>query len=141
MQAVILAAGKSTRTYPLTLTKPKPLLKAANKTILEYNLEAIKDIADEIIIVVGYKKDMIKNFISKNYPDLNVKYVEQKDQLGTGHAVSILEDQIKGKFLLIFGDNIYSKKDIEEIQQLPELSEADKKEIEKRRVYTSYRFQ
>ena len=45
MQAVILVAGKSTRTYPLTLTKPKPLLKVANKTILEYNLEAVKDIA------------------------------------------------------------------------------------------------
>jgi dTDP-glucose pyrophosphorylase len=115
MQAVILAAGKSTRTYPLTLTKPKPLLKVANKTILEYSLEAVKDIADEIIIVVGYKKDMIKKFISENYPNLNIKYVEQKDQLGTGHAVSILKDHIKNRFILLMGDNIYSKEDIKEV--------------------------
>jgi len=115
MQAVILAAGKSTRTYPLTLTKPKPLLKVANKTILDYNLEALKDLEDEIIIVVGYKKDMIKDFTKKNYPNLNIKFIEQLSQLGTWHAVSILKDHIKDKFILLMGDNIYSKKDINEI--------------------------
>ena len=115
MQAVILAAGKSTRTYPLTLTKPKPLLKVANKTILEYNLEAIKDIADEIIIIVGYKKDMIEEFVQKNYPELKIKFIEQKQQLGTGHAVSILKDHIKNRFILLMGDNIYSKEDINEV--------------------------
>jgi len=117
MQAVILAAGSSTRTYPLTLTKPKPLLKVASKTILEYNLEALKGIAEEIIIVVGYKKDMIKNSIKKNYPNLNIKFVEQKEQLGTGHAVSILKDKIKNKFILLMGDNIYSEKDINEVSK------------------------
>ena len=115
MQAVILAAGKSTRTYPLTLTKPKPLLKVANKTILEHNLEAIKDIADEIIIIVGYKKDMIEEFVQKNCPELKIKFIEQKQQLGTGHAISILKDHIKNRFILLMGDNIYSKKDINEV--------------------------
>ncbi len=115
MQAVILAAGKSTRTHPLTITKPKPLLKVSNKTILEWNLEAVKDITKEIILVVGYKKDMIKEFIQKNYPQLKVKFVEQKEQLGTGHAVSILKDKIKNKFILMLGDNIYSKNDINKV--------------------------
>ena len=115
MQAVILAAGKSTRTYPLTLTKPKPLLKVSNKTIIEWNLEALKGTAEEIILVVGYKKDMIKDFIKKKYPDLNIKFVEQKKQLGTGHAVSILKNRIKNRFILLMGDNIYSKKDVNEI--------------------------
>ena len=115
MQAVILAAGKSTRTYPLTLTRPKPLLKVANKAILEYNLDALKAISDEIIIVVGYKKDMIIDFIKKNYNKLNVIFIEQKEQLGTGHAVSILKDKIKGRFILLMGDNIYSEEDIKNI--------------------------
>ena len=115
MQAVILAAGKSTRTYPLTLTRPKPLLKAANKAILGYNLEALKSIVDEIIIVVGYKKDMIKKFIEENYNKLNVIFIEQKEQLGTGHAISILKDKIKGRFIVLMWDNIYSEEDVKSI--------------------------
>ena len=112
MQAVILAAGKSTRTYPLTLTKPKPLLKVANKTILEYNLECIQDLVSEIIIVVGYKKDMIMNFIGGKFRGVKVIYVEQKEQLGTGHALSICSEYINEKFVLMMGDDIYSKEDI-----------------------------
>ncbi len=115
MQAVILAAGKSTRTYPLTLTRPKPLLKVANKVILGYNLDALKDIVDEVILVVGYKNEMIKKFIRENYNNLNIKFVEQGKQLGTGHAVSILKDKIKGRFILLMGDNIYSKEDIKNV--------------------------
>ena len=115
MQAVILAAGKSTRTYPLTLTRPKPLLKVANKAILEYNLEALKGIVEEIIIVAGYKKKMIMDYIKKNHNELKIVFIEQKEQLGTGHAVSILKNKIKGRFILLMGDNIYSARDIKNI--------------------------
>src|SRR3989338_2937041 len=115
MQTVILAAGSSTRTFPLTLTRPKPLLKVANKTILEHNIEALKDVSEEIILVVGYKKDMIEKFVKEKFKNLNIKIIEQKEQLGTGHAVSILENYIKDRFLLFMGDNIYSKKDIKEV--------------------------
>ncbi len=112
MQAVILAAGKSTRTYPLTLTRPKPLLKAANKTLLEHNLENLRDFVNDAILVVGYKKNMIKNSIGNNYKNIKIKYVEQKQQLGTAHAVSLVEPHIKGRFVLMMGDDIYSKKDV-----------------------------
>lgn len=112
MQAVILAAGKSTRTYPLTLTKPKPLLKVANKTLLEHNLDNLNNIVEEVIIIVGYKKNLIKNYIGNKYKNLKIKYVEQKQQLGTAHAVSMVENHIKNKFILMAGDDIYSKDDI-----------------------------
>ncbi len=49
MKAVIMAAGKSTRTYPLTLTKPKPLLKVANKPILAHQLDALEGVVGEVI--------------------------------------------------------------------------------------------
>lgn len=112
MQAVILAAGKSTRTYPLTLTKPKPLLKIANKTLLEHNLDNLLGIVDEVIIIVGYKKNLIKKYIGSKYNDIEIKYVEQKQQLGTGHAALLAEPLIKDRFILMAGDDIYSKKDI-----------------------------
>jgi len=115
MQSVILAAGSSTRAYPLTLTRPKPLLKVANKTILERNIEAVQELSEEIILVVGYKKEMIIDFAKKKFPGLKIKFVVQKEQLGTGNAVSVLEECIRDKFLLLMGDNIYSKQDVNEI--------------------------
>ena len=112
MQAVILAAGKSTRTYPLTFTKPKPLLKVANKTLLEHNLDNLNGIVKEAIIVVGYKKHLIKKYIGNKYKHLKITFVTQKKQLGTGNAVSIAEHYIKDRFILMAGDDIYSKNDI-----------------------------
>ena len=112
MQAVILAAGRSTRTYPLTLTCPKPLLKAANKTILKHNLDNLIGIVNEVILVVGYKKEMIKKQFGNKYKNIKLKYIEQKEQLGTGHAVSIVEPYIRDRFILLMGDDIYSKEDI-----------------------------
>ncbi len=115
MQAVILAAGKSTRTYPLTLTRPKPLIKIGEKTLLEHNLEQLDGLTDEVILVVGYKKDMLLNFIDKikDRYKFKIKFVEQKEQLGTGHALLQVQELVKDKFLLMMGDDLYSKKDIE----------------------------
>ncbi len=112
MQAVIMAAGKSTRTYPLTLTKPKPLLKIANKAILEHNLENLNGIADEAILIIGYKKNLVKKYFRNKYKSIKIKYAEQKQQLGTAHALSVAEQHIKGRFILMAGDDIYSKEDI-----------------------------
>ena len=53
MKAVILAAGKSTRAYPLTINKPKALLKIANRTVIEHNLTQLQGLVDEAVIVIG----------------------------------------------------------------------------------------
>jgi bifunctional UDP-N-acetylglucosamine pyrophosphorylase/glucosamine-1-phosphate N-acetyltransferase len=113
MQAVILAAGKSTRTYPLTLTKPKPLLKVANKTIIEHNLKQIEGFVDEVIIVIGYKSEMVKRFLGNKFGKVKIKYVIQNEALGNADALKLASKKIKGKFILMFGDDLYSKKDIE----------------------------
>ncbi len=115
MQAVILAAGKSTRTYPLTLTKPKPLLKVANKTIIEHNLEQLDGLVDEVFIVVGYKADMIKNFLGNKFGRIKIRYIIQKKPLGNADALKFVRKQIKGKFILMFGDDLYSKNDLEKL--------------------------
>jgi len=114
MQAIILAAGKSTRTYPLTLTRPKTLLKTANKTIIEHNLESMADFVEEVIIVVGYKKEMIMDFLGNKFRKIRIKYVVQKEQLGTSHALLMAEKLIKGRFLLMNGDDVFPKNGIRE---------------------------
>src|SRR3989344_8927192 len=113
MQAVILAAGKSTRTYPLTLTRPKPLLKVVGKTLLEYNLDNLNGLVSEVILVVGYKKNMIKKYFGEKYKGIRIKYIEQKQQLGTAHAISVAELYIKDRFILMMGDDIYQRRDIQ----------------------------
>ena len=117
MQAVILAAGKSTRTHPLTVNRPKVLLKVANRTLLEHNLEQLEGIVDEAILIVGFKKEMIIEAIGDHYKNIAVKYVEQKEQLGTGHALLQARDMINDKFLMLAGDDLYSGKDIKKLLQ------------------------
>jgi bifunctional UDP-N-acetylglucosamine pyrophosphorylase/glucosamine-1-phosphate N-acetyltransferase len=112
MQAVILAAGKSTRTFPLTVTRPKPLLLLQNKTLLEHKLDSLKGVVNEIIIIIGYKGDMIRKSIGKNYHGIKITYVVQKEQKGTGHALLLAKKRIKGKFIMMMGDDWYSMKDI-----------------------------
>jgi bifunctional UDP-N-acetylglucosamine pyrophosphorylase/glucosamine-1-phosphate N-acetyltransferase len=111
-QAVILAAGESTRSYPLTLTKPKPLLKIAGKTIIEHNLEQLKDIADEVFLVVGFKEEMIKKYLGSYFGKMKINYLSQSQRLGTAHALGIAESRIKSRFIVMYGDDLYSKQDI-----------------------------
>lgn len=112
MQAVILAAGKSTRTYPLTLTKPKPLLRVANKTIIEHNLEQLDGLVSEVIIVTGYKEEMIKKIVGDSFGKMKISYVQEKEHLGTAHALGVVEGKVHGNFIVMYGDDLYSRKDI-----------------------------
>lgn len=113
IQAVILAAGESTRCFPLTITRPKALLKIANKTIIEYTLNQLKGLVNEAIIVVGYKKEMIQELLGDKYDDIAIKYVEQTSRRGTGHALLQVKEHITGKFIMLYGDDLYMREDIE----------------------------
>jgi bifunctional UDP-N-acetylglucosamine pyrophosphorylase/glucosamine-1-phosphate N-acetyltransferase len=113
IQAVIMAAGKSTRTYPLTLTKPKPLLHIANKPILAHQLDQCIGLVHEAIIIVGYRSDMIREHFGDTYRGIRLVYVEQREQLGTGHAAMQVRPYIRDRFLLMNGDDLYAREDIE----------------------------
>ncbi len=108
----MLAAGNSTRLYPLTLTKPKPMLKVAGKTILEHNLIQLEGLADEVIIVIGYKEEMIKRFIGESFGKMKISYIEEKERLGTAHALGMAEGKVKGSFIVMYGDDLYGAEDI-----------------------------
>ncbi len=112
MKAILMSAGKSTRTYPLTLTRPKPLLKIANKPILAYQLEALKGMVDSVILVVGYRKEMIQEAFGDSYQGMPIEYIVQNDLKGTGHALLQCADKVDGPFIAMNGDDIYDAQDI-----------------------------
>lgn len=87
--AVILAAGKGVR---MKSDLPKVFHKICGKPMLEYVLNAVEAAGfDEIFVVVGYKSEMIKEYFVSH----SVTFVEQAEQLGTGHAVMQVEPYIR----------------------------------------------
>jgi len=115
MQAIILAAGESTRTHPLTLTKPKPLLRIANKTIIEHTLEQLKGLVDEVIMIVGFMKEQVMKFLGEEFLGIKIKYVEQKERLGTGHAILQAKSLVKNKFFILPGDDFFMNEDLKKM--------------------------
>ena len=97
----ILAAGKGTR---MKSDIPKVLHALGNKAIIDYVLEtAYKLNPEKIFTVVGFKKELVINHI--NNPSID--YIEQKEQLGTGHAVLQLGNKLhdkNGHLLILYGD-------------------------------------
>jgi UDP-N-acetylglucosamine diphosphorylase / glucose-1-phosphate thymidylyltransferase / UDP-N-acetylgalactosamine diphosphorylase / glucosamine-1-phosphate N-acetyltransferase / galactosamine-1-phosphate N-acetyltransferase len=113
MKAVILAAGRGTRMAPITDTIPKPMVQIQGKPLIEHNLEKLSGLADEVIIVVGYLSEQIKNYFQGSFNGMKIKYVFQESPLGTGDALFRCRHLLSGRFILMMGDDLYSRKDIE----------------------------
>ena len=91
MKSIILAAGKGTR---MKSELPKVLHEIMTKPLLGYVIDAVKNICEENIVVVGYKAEQVKTFVDTNYQ--NTKTVLQQEQLGTGHAVASALSELNG---------------------------------------------
>lgn len=115
MKLVILAAGKGTRLQPLTNSIPKGLVEINSKPLLTHILDLIKEYVTEIIIVVGHLGNLIEEYYKNEYESIPIKYVYQEEQLGTGHALLSAKKYLDCEFLVINGDDIYHKEDIEKL--------------------------
>jgi NDP-sugar pyrophosphorylase family protein len=105
--AVILAAGKSTRTYPLTLTRPKPTLPLVGRPLMGHTLAALAGVVEEAVVVVNYRAAMVRAAFGSSYEGLPIKYVEQREPRGTGDAVAAVRDVVDGPFLVVDGDDYF----------------------------------
>lgn len=106
--AIVLAAGKGTR---MRTERPKCAYPILKKPMIEYIVEHIElsDI-DETVCVVGHKKEYIEEVLNDR-----VQYAVQEEQLGTGHAVLMAEDLLKGKegnTIIMLGDMPLVDKDV-----------------------------
>ena len=109
MIGVILAAGEGNRLRPFTEDMPKVMLPVGNKPIVEYLIESLRRCGiREIVLVVGYKKERIMEYFGDGKGwNVNIKYVFQDKQIGTGHALLQAEKHVEEEeFLVLPGDNI-----------------------------------
>lgn len=116
MQAIILAAGKGTRLAPLTEELPKPLIAVCGEPILKRLLNSLPETITEVIIVIGYKGDAIRNAIGTSFAGKTITYVEQGEMHGTYGALLSAKPHITSTTFLVMGaDDIQDRKALEEI--------------------------
>ena len=98
----------------LTEKLPKPMLIVNGKTLLEHKFDALPDEVDEIILIVGYLKEKIQEHYGDSYNGKKLVYIEQKNIAGgTADALWQAKDILTGRFLVLMGDDIYARADLE----------------------------
>lgn len=116
--AVVLAAGEGTRLRPLTRNRPKSMLPAANRPILEYVLDALVEAGvEQICLVVGYKRDRVQDHFGPTYRDVPLAYVHQEKQLGSGHALLRARSACEGPILVVNGDRLVDATAVSDVRE------------------------
>src|SRR5262252_9181348 len=108
MKALVLAGGSGSRLRPITHTSAKQLVPVANKPVLFYGLEAIRDAGiSDVGIVVGDTEPAIRAAVGDGSGfGLNVTYIRQDAPRGLAHAVLIARDFLgDDPFVMYLGDN------------------------------------
>lgn len=115
MKAIILAAGVGSRIRPLTDNCPKSLLRVDGKTILEMMISHLQDCGiNEVVFVLGYLQDQIKEFVKTNFPDLKAHFVtnERYTETNTGYSLMLAKDLIKDSTFIKFDADVVFDKEI-----------------------------
>lgn len=111
MKAVILAAGMASRLRPLTNDRPKCLLKVGGRCLLERTVDSLVSAAiAQIVVVTGYRGDMIRDFLNENYPTLDITFINNDDFQTTNNIYSLwlTRPQVDGKdFILLDSDILF----------------------------------
>lgn len=108
MKALVLAGGTGTRLRPLTYTVAKQLIPVANRPILFYVMQHIREagIQDVGVIISPETGSQIREYLSRN-SELNLTYILQEQPLGLAHAVRCARDYLQDDpFVMYLGDNL-----------------------------------
>jgi glucose-1-phosphate thymidylyltransferase len=118
MKVIIPLAGLGKRMRPHTWSKPKPLLNVAGKAILGHVLDKLLTLdVDEVIFIVGWMGDQIREYVSTNY-SFKAQYVVQEELKGQAHALYLAKDYLSGPCIIIFVDTLFEA-DLSGLEQRP----------------------
>lgn len=119
MKAIILAAGEGKRMRPLTFLKPKPMIEVAGAPLLVHIIRSLPSEITELILVIGYRGEMVKNYFGDEFEGRKVTYVWQEKALGTGHALLLCKDLMKPgeRFMFMIGDDLHSPRALKNLAQ------------------------
>jgi glucose-1-phosphate thymidylyltransferase len=113
---VVLAAGEGTRLRPMTANRPKPMLPAAGRPILEHVLDVLVDCGlEEICLVVGYRRERIQEHFGHSYRGAPITYVHQGKQLGSAHALQQADGEAEGPMLVLNGDRVIDERIVDDV--------------------------
>jgi CTP:phosphocholine cytidylyltransferase-like protein len=105
MQAIILAAGLGKRMGDLAAEKPKALLALGGKPLLEHVLESLQaGGVKNAIIVIGKHGSQVRDYFGNKYQKMALTYVDQREQMGTAHALAAAKHWAQNEFLVAHCD-------------------------------------
>lgn len=108
MHAVIMAGGRGTRLQPLTRRLPKPMLQLLDRPMMEYIVEllAMHEIRD-MTVTVCYMPEAIRGYFGNGSKwDVNIRYQEEPNPLGTAGGVKLACTGINDTVLVMSGDGL-----------------------------------
>ena len=98
---VIMAGGKGKRLLPVTKVLPKPLIPVGEKTMIEHVMDTFKKFGvDTFYLTLNYKGELIEAYFRSIKENFNVKFLWEKDYLGTAGSLKFLEGKIEGDFIV-----------------------------------------
>ncbi|SRR3989344_4754479 len=125
-EAVVLAGGKGVRLRPYTDDRPKVMIDVNGKPLLYYLLMNMKAAGiGEVNIIVGYMKEAIEEYFGENFQGMRLNYFVQEKQLGTAHAVSLVQGYVTKNFLVLNGDVVIDKEIISGLLKVDEFDPYD----------------
>lgn len=116
MWAVILAAGESSRFWPLN-SGHKSLVKVMGKPLIFYTLESLKKIGIENVAIIEDSKKLIEEELDKYNTGLNIKYIIQDEAKGMGDALYKAKEFLKEEFIVLNAQKIDIDKTILEAKE------------------------
>ena len=118
-KVLISAAGRGTRMLDLAKNKPKHLIEVNGRPFLYYLLNNLKMAGfKDFVMVVGYKKEFMEDFLDQYKDDFNITLVNQfeilgEEKYGTACPLWCAKEFLQGhSFLSVYGDNLYAVEDL-----------------------------